>query len=85
MEEQLTDLTKRQKTISKHFYDDQILGHSRDEFGRLLIVLKEGVRKLHYPYTKEELDYTSDINFLQKLTQARDRANRIIAEDNDWN
>lgn len=36
---------KKTKTISKHFWDDQIIGVSIDEQGRRVIHLKMGVRK----------------------------------------
>ena len=40
---------KKTKTISKHFWDSQILGVSIDEEGRRVIHLKMGVRKQYNP------------------------------------
>ncbi len=45
---------KKNKTISKNFFDDQILGVSIDEEGRKVIHLKMGVRK---QYNSGYLDY----------------------------
>jgi len=48
---------KRTKTISKHFYDDEIL--FKDDNGD--IHLKEGVHRLNYPILLDE--HTVSINY----------------------
>lgn len=47
---------KKTKTISKHFWDSQILGVSIDDEGRRVIHLKMGVRK---QYNSGYIDYDS--------------------------
>jgi len=53
-------MKKREKTISKNYYDDEIL--FKDTNGD--IHLKEGVHRLNYPIMVDEFDLpTSHINY----------------------
>ena len=64
--------TKRKKTISKHFYDDQILGITFDSNGKKELHLKMGVRKTANPGYIDYEDCSQRIGLLDTIERYKE-------------
>lgn len=73
----------RPKTLSKHFYDEEIIGVYYEN-GRKVIYLKERISRLtHDPLIEKlEEDY---YHFKQRIHDYIDKKERLYDEENNYN
>lgn len=72
---------ERKKTISKHYFDDEIKGVMDDG----TIVLKQGVRRTpKINFSTESEDNFISYNYWVAYRDKVDKIKRINEEDNEW-
>jgi hypothetical protein len=74
---------ERSKTLSKNFYNDEILG-CWYEHGKLIIHLKEGIRRLQHHAMEEQFE-ESQYQWKERVHNVVKKVEGIRDEENDYN